>query len=100
MPKTAKAVLANRPAGAKPKLLPVSWVITRTPARHGGWHYSVATADTLASFVVVVAAGDTVIINRSKTLVGLDSFSLVLGTTMATMSLCGHITYRGDWAGV
>lgn len=81
------------------------WIISRTtanPAVASGHHIQVTTKDTLAGFVVVpgmIRVAGVLHINRGKTPIGLDHFSLNLGNAV-TFTLVGRIWYRGDWEGI
>lgn len=90
---------------SKPKkateLKPQKWIVTRTPARSGGFHIQVSTPDQLAGFVVVPALIPfEASIDRSKSPAsGCDVFSLNVGMSV-TFTIAGEIEYRGDWKGV
>ena len=93
------------PCGPPSKPLQVqNWVVSRTPAKPGGWHIQMSTADTLASFVVVptLIAGEKteLAIHRGKSVQGLDVLSIYVHGVAVTMTLVGKIEYRGEWADV
>lgn len=84
-----------------------SWIVSRGPARGGGWHIQCRTIDQFSSFAVVIPeklASACTIQRGESTKPGIGTFSLVflipVSDYHATINLLGKIRYDGDWNGI